>query len=165
MRSGVEPAESDQVRGWMIADPVEQLPSDRAIQHAPRMRRVTKQEWQIEHVQIVDHVPQGPDADTRDGQRAELCLLDFLLLATELHRRVEPHREATARGVGEFLTHVFKRDDTGVAQGMRIGGLQTVETGCAACAATNGAGGVRPATPNRTARRLEIMMGYDETGG
>src|SRR5512132_3155541 len=65
--------------------------------------------------------PHRADADTRDGERADLGLLDHLLLAAELHRRVHLDADAAAARRFEFLAHRHDRLDRRIAQWVHVG--------------------------------------------
>src|SRR5262249_55643660 len=123
-RAGVHPAKPDESRGRMIRQLLEQFIADRAIDHLLHVRVVAKHERQIEHVELGNERAHGADADARDGKRTDLGLLDHLLLAAELHRRVHLDAEAAAARRFEFPAHRHDRFHGRIAERMHVGGLE-----------------------------------------
>ena len=88
------------------------------------MRGVAEHERQIEDVELGDERPHRPDTDACHLQRAELRLLDHLLFAAELHRRIHLDAEpAGARGF-ELLAHAHDRLDRRIAERVHVGRLE-----------------------------------------
>jgi len=116
-------AERDQTRLRIGADFFQQFIADRAVDHLPHVRLVAEDERHVEDVQLVDHRPERADRDARDLQRADLRLLDHLLLAAELHLRIHLQREAAVGRFLELVAHAHDRLDRGIAQRMHVGSL------------------------------------------
>ena len=66
-RAGIHPAQTHQVGGRVVGDLVEQFLPDLPVDHFAHVRGVAEQEWQIQHVQVVDHLSQRTDADPGQG--------------------------------------------------------------------------------------------------
>ena len=108
----------------MIGHLLQQLVADRPVDHRLHVRGVTEQIRQIEDVELRHQRTHGADADPRHGERADLRLLDHLLLAAELHRWIDLDAEATVGPLLELLAHPLDRLDGRIAERMHVGGLE-----------------------------------------
>jgi hypothetical protein len=108
----------------MVRELLEELVADRAVDHLLHMRVVAEHEGQVEDVELGNQRTHRADADARDGERADLRLLDHLLLAAELHRRIDFDAEAAVGLLLELLAHPFDRLDGRVAERMHVGRLE-----------------------------------------
>ena len=122
--AGIHPAQADEPGLGIIGDGIEQLLADRAVDHLLHMRGVSEQERQVDDVERIDHRAKRADADPRHCERADLGLLDRLLLAAELHGGKHLHGEPPVGRLVELLAKVFHRDDGGIAGRMDIRGLE-----------------------------------------
>ena len=122
--SGVHPAQADQAGGRMVGQLLEQLVADRTVDHLLHVRVVAEHERQVEHVDLRHDRAHRADADARDRKRADLRLLDHLLLAAELHRRIHLHAQPAAGRCFELLAHAHDRLDRRIAERMHVGRLQ-----------------------------------------
>jgi hypothetical protein len=82
-----------------------------------------KTKGQVEDVELVDHRSHGADGDARDLQRADLGLLDHLLLAAQLHRRIHLDRDAPLGGGLQLLAHALDRLHGRIAERVHIARL------------------------------------------
>src|SRR5438105_1431707 len=87
-RSRIHEAQGDEAASRAVVDLVEQFLADRPVDHLLHMCRIAEQIRQVEDVELIDDRAEGADADARDLDRADLRLLDRLLLASKLHRRI-----------------------------------------------------------------------------
>ncbi len=108
----------------MVGQLLEHFVADRAVDHLLHVRVVAEHEGQIEDVELRNERAHRADADARDGKRADLGLLDHLLLAAELHRRVHLDADAAVARRFEFLAHRHDRLDGRIAERMHVGGLE-----------------------------------------
>ncbi len=108
----------------MVRQLLQQFIADRAIDHLLHVGVIAKHEGQIEHVELGNKRAHRPDAGARDGKRPDLGLLDHLLFAAELHRRVHLDADPPASRRLELLAHGHDRLDRGVAERMHIGRLE-----------------------------------------
>jgi hypothetical protein len=122
-RARVHPAQRDEARLRIAADLLEQLRSDRAVDHLAHVLLVAKDERQVEDIELVDHRAHGAHGDARDLQRPHLGLLDHLLLASELHRGVHLDRDPAVGGRFELLAHALDGLDRRIAERMDVARL------------------------------------------
>src|SRR5256886_5453162 len=108
----------------MVGRLPEKFVGDGTIGHLTHVRVITEHEGQIEGVEFRNQRAHRADADTRDGERADLRLLDHLLLAAELHRRVHLDADAAAARRFEFFAHSHDRLDGRIAQWVHVGCLE-----------------------------------------
>ena len=95
-----------------------------AVDHLLHVRGVAEQERQVEHVEVVDHRAERADTDARHRDRADLGLLDRLLLAAELHGGEHLHAQPAVGRLVELLAHVLHRDHGRIADRMDVRGLE-----------------------------------------
>jgi hypothetical protein len=88
------------------------------------MLGAAKQERQVEDIEVVDHRPQRADADPGELQGADLRLLDRLLLAAELHRRIHLDAEPAAGCRFELFSHILDGLYGRVAFGVNVRRLE-----------------------------------------
>ena len=122
--AGIHPGEANQPGIGVVADLIEQLLADRAVDDFLHMIDAAKQERQIEDVEVVDDRSQCPDADPGELQRADLRLLDRLFLAAQLHRGIHLDAEPAPGRRFELFPHLFDRLDSRIALGMHVGCLE-----------------------------------------
>jgi hypothetical protein len=106
-----------------------------------------------EDIEIRNHGPERADADARQLDRAQLGLLDRLLLAAELHGREHLDGEPAAGRLLELLAHADHGFDRGIPQRMNVRRFQHHGVGGQGAADRRAAGDAeqrhREATPKR----------------
>ena len=122
--AAAHPAQADQVRGRMIGELLEHLVADRAGHDLGHVVRVAEHERQVEGVELGHQRSHRAEADARDLQRADLGLLDHLLLAAELHRGEHLDADAAVGGLLEPLAHAHHGLDRRIAERVHVGGLE-----------------------------------------
>jgi hypothetical protein len=123
-RAGIHPGEADQARRRMVAELLHQLVADLAVDDLLHVSRIAEHERQVEDVELGNERSHRTDADAGHGEGADLRLLDHLLLAAELHRRIHLDAETAARRRFELLAHALDRLDRRIAERMHVGRLQ-----------------------------------------
>jgi len=98
--------------------------ADRAVHHLFGMRRVLEQERHVDDVDVVDDRAQRAGADAQELDCADLGLLDGLLLAAKLRRRIHLDRQAPAGCSLEFFAEAFGCRHRWVAGRLHVGGLE-----------------------------------------
>ena len=87
------------------------------------MLGVAEHKRQVEDVDVVDNRANGSNGDPGHLQRAELGLLDHLLLAAKLHRREHLDRKPSVGGGFQLLAHAHHGFHGGIAERVDVGGL------------------------------------------
>ena len=88
-RAGIHPGEADEAGGRMVGDLLQELRADLAVDHLVHVVDVAEDVGQIEDVELGHDRAHDADRDARHGERADLRLLQKLLLAAELHRGID----------------------------------------------------------------------------